>query len=589
VMAELSNTQLAVPIGRPIDNTQVYVLDNHRQPVPVGIAGELFIGGDGLAAGYWQHPELTAERFVPDPFSSDPQDRLYRTGDLVRFLPDGQLEFLGRLDSQVKVRGFRIELEEVESVMREHPRVGMAAASVMEAGPSDQRLVAFFTGREDGPPGEDALRDYLRGRLPAYMVPSQLVGVAQLPLTPSGKVDRRSLVAQQAAAPPHPGLPPGDNTEMLLLEIWEEVLGRRPIRPDQDFFALGGHSLLGARLLARVEKTFGTRLALASFFETPTVARMAARLREGAPIAHSRVIPIRSGEGATPLFVLHPGPVLRHLTLALPERQPLHLIWVFDAGALAEPCRLEDIARRQVEAIRESQSEGPYAIAGWCADGVLAYEMAQQLRALGQTVELVVLIDSFNPARLRRVGRLESARLRIAARASRLRFHFASLSGLSPAGKAGYLRDRWHAVRDSVRTDWWRAMHSRHGSKDKAGDADQTLRYAVSRYDPQPYDGAVLLFRALNRPASSLADAADGWKALAPRMEVVDVPGTHRGMLLPPHVEAMARRLADRLRLAPSKSNGAASIELISAESALPPASVVGRFEEPAHVGFKEK
>ena len=270
-----------VPIGRPITNTQVYVLDAHLQPVPIGVPGELYIGGLGLARGYLNRPELTAERFIPHPFSSEPGARLYKTGDLVRYRPDGTLEFLGRLDHQVKVRGFRIELGEIEAVLRQNPAVREAVVLAREDEPSEKRLVAYLVPKPEQMPTSGELRSFLKAKLPDYMVPAAVVTLKALPLTPNGKVDRHALPAPNYTRPElEKGfIAPHDVFERQLTHMWEDLLGVTPIGVQDDFFELGGHSLLAVQLFAQIEKRMGTRLPLATLFERPTIAHLAHGLR----------------------------------------------------------------------------------------------------------------------------------------------------------------------------------------------------------------------------------------------------------------------------------------------------------------------
>ncbi|HZH31548.1 MAG TPA: amino acid adenylation domain-containing protein, partial [Pyrinomonadaceae bacterium] len=260
-------------IGKPLANTRVYVVDAHMRPVPVGVPGELLIGGEGLARGYLGRPALTAERFVPDPFGGQEGERLYRTGDLVRFLPDGRLEFRGRLDHQVKVRGFRIELGEIEAALLKHASVREAVAVVREAKTGDKRLVAYCVAVEGSSVGVGELREHLRGRLPEYMVPTAFVALERLPLTPNGKLDRRAL--------PEPGtggeeyVAPRNEIEAALAEMWVELLGVERIGVNDNFFELGGHSLLATQVVSRVREAFRVELPLVGIFQTPTVAGLA--------------------------------------------------------------------------------------------------------------------------------------------------------------------------------------------------------------------------------------------------------------------------------------------------------------------------
>jgi acyl-coenzyme A synthetase/AMP-(fatty) acid ligase/acyl carrier protein len=268
-------------VGCPIPDLGTYLLDQALNLVPVGVPGEIFVGGAGLAPGYLNRPELTAERFVPNPFG-EPGSRLYRSGDLARRLPDGDLEYLGRIDHQLKIRGFRIELGEIESALARHPAVRQAVVVAWEASAGDTRLSAFVVPEADPFPDAAGLRAHAAAALPAFMAPSAFTVLESLPLTPNGKVDRKALqrIAAEAAPAPREYVPPGNALEELLVPLWEEVLGVERIGVDDDFFALGGHSLLAIRLLSKVDDLFGVRLPVRTLFNSTTLGGMAERIAE---------------------------------------------------------------------------------------------------------------------------------------------------------------------------------------------------------------------------------------------------------------------------------------------------------------------
>jgi len=267
-----------LPVGTPHGNVRLYVLDPHGEPVPAGVPGELFIGGEGVARGYLGRPDLAAERFVPDPFATEAGARLYRTGDRVRRLADGNLEVLGRMDFQVKVRGFRIETGEVEAALTDHPAVREALVMAREDAPGDRRLAAYVVGEGARGPDVDVLRAWLRGRLPDYMVPADWVTLEALPLTPNGKTDRAALPAPDASAGERAYAAPRTAVEEVLADIWRDVLGVERVGVHDDFFALGGHSLLATRVVTRTRRMLHAELPLRVLFETPTVAGVAAAL-----------------------------------------------------------------------------------------------------------------------------------------------------------------------------------------------------------------------------------------------------------------------------------------------------------------------
>jgi amino acid adenylation domain-containing protein len=279
--------QTSMPIGRPIANTQIYLLDQHLQPVPIGVPGELYMGGIGLARGYFNQPALTAEWFMAAPFSNEPGARLYKTRDLARYLPDGNIEYLGRLDHQVKIRGVRIELREIEAGLERYPAVRQAVVLAWEEASSDRRLVAYVVPTREPAPTVSELHGFLKAKLPAYMAPAAFVFLETLPLTPSGKVDRNALPQPEGSRPEldRGFVAPHDAFERQLTHMWEDLLGVKPIGVQDDFFELGGHSLLAVQLFARIEKVTGKRLPLATLFQSPTVAHLAYSLRQDGVVA----------------------------------------------------------------------------------------------------------------------------------------------------------------------------------------------------------------------------------------------------------------------------------------------------------------
>jgi amino acid adenylation domain-containing protein len=390
-----------VPIGGPLANTRLYILDDRLRPVPIGARGELCIGGAGLARGYLGRPELTAERFVPDPFAEDPAARLYRTGDLARWRADGTIELLGRRDDQLKVRGFRVEPGEVEAALAAHPAVAQAVVAAAGAGEA-RRLVAYIVPRAGADPDAAEVRRFLAARLPGHLVPAEVVALARLPQTPSGKVDRRALAA--APAPPvaraRPYAPPVDELERRLVAIWEEALGRHPIGVTDDFFELGGTSLLAARVHARIEDEFH-RLPSPALFTASTVRQLAAHVRQAGASSTSRsLIPMRLGGERPPLFVVHEasGTVFffRKLVQRLAPDQPVYGLQA--SGLNGDPVthtRIEEMAAAYLDEIRRVQPVGPYYLLGYCVGGLVAYEMALRLQQQGEEVALLAMIEAF--------------------------------------------------------------------------------------------------------------------------------------------------------------------------------------------------
>ncbi|MFF5779143.1 amino acid adenylation domain-containing protein [Streptomyces virginiae] len=395
-----------VPIGTALANTRLHVLDATLRPVPVGVFGELYIGGDGVARGYHGRPGLTADRFVPDPYAAG--GRLYRTGDLVRRLADGTLEYRGRADGQVKVRGHRMELGEIESALARHPRVLAAAVAVHGTG-VDAVLAGYVTWRDEAGDVRE-LGDFLRQDLPEYMVPAVLTALDRLPLTPNGKLDRKALPAPSADAVRGDDagrIAPRDTTELRMARLWEQTLGTAPIGVRDDFFALGGHSLKAFALMAAVRREFGVELPLNLVFRRRTVELLCEALPEAGAAAANLLVPLADGDPSRPPLVLvHPrgGDVVCYRDLvrdlsARPggDRRILGLESVgYNTGETPLE-RVPEMAERYLAALREEQPHGPYLLAGWSFGGTVAYEMAARLEAAGEEVAFLGLIDAAAP------------------------------------------------------------------------------------------------------------------------------------------------------------------------------------------------
>lgn len=396
-----------VPIGRPIANTQIYILDGQLQPVPVGVAGELHIGGVGLARGYHNRPELTAEKFIPDPFSVDPKARLYKTGDSARFLPDGNVEYLGRLDHQVKIRGFRVELGEIEEALNQYPGVQTSVVVAREDRPGDKRLVAYIVSR-NGTVRSSELRECLGAKLPDYMVPAAFVTLEALPLTPNGKVDRKVLPKPdfEAGADKDKFVAPGTPGEVDLAKIWCEVLGLKQVGVHDNFFELGGHSMLAVQLIGKINKSLGCHLSIPLFFQNPTIKKLATVLEQAdhdkseskpAPASAAPMIAFHAQGSRRPLFFLHgdwsdEGFYCGRLSQQLGEDQPFYALHPHRAGK-ETAMTLEEMAAYHVASIREHSPQGPYLLGGYCIGATVTIEVARQLMKQGEKVTHLLLLD----------------------------------------------------------------------------------------------------------------------------------------------------------------------------------------------------
>ncbi len=397
-------------IGRPVFNTQCYILDAHGQPVPAGVTGELFIAGDGLARGYLNRPELTAEKFIADPFAGG-EARMYRTGDLARYRPDGNIECLGRIDHQVKIRGYRIELGEIEARLAEYPGVREAVVIAREDTPGDKRLVAYYAasaqaGSDESNFGTPQFRAYLTASLPDYMVPAVYVRMEALPLTPNGKIDRKVLpppVADSALS--HSFEPPQGETELKLAAIWSDVLKLDRIDRNESFFDLGGHSLMAARAVATMNQEFGTSLPIRVLFQANTVSQLASLIEKQAETQADfwhPVIPIQTRGTRCPLFcVARPNVnALGYLTLSreLGNEQPVYGLQVQleeDPSIDFTDEQIRNTAAEYVRAVRTVQAHGPYILIGQCQGSFIAFEMVRQLEAEGENVAFFGVLDAW--------------------------------------------------------------------------------------------------------------------------------------------------------------------------------------------------
>jgi amino acid adenylation domain-containing protein len=547
-----------VRIGRPVANTAAYVLDGRMRPVPVGVSGELYVGGVGVARGYLNRADLTAERFVPDPYSGEAGARLYRTGDLVRWSADGELEFLGRRDGQVKVRGYRIEVGEVEAALRSHEGVRDAAVVAREDG-GDTRLVAYAVADGGQAVNVTALREHLRGRLPEYMVPSLFVELDALPLTPHGKVDRRALPApQQPSAGSAAGEgAPRDVLELQLIQIWEEVLGVKNVGAKDNFFELGGHSLLAVKLVGRVERLLGEKLPLALLFQCATVERLAASLRgRVGQVRWPSLVAVQPAGSKPPLILVHPGAgnVLCYFELSrrLGADQPVYGLQSRGLDGLSEPfTRVEEMAAHYIEELRGVCPEGPYHLGGWSMGGLVAFEMARQLSARGQRVASLALIDSFEPTLAVRelgAGRADEAALLLG---------FAEHHGLFVGHATAAAREELRGLSEDE--GLVRLLELAGDGGAFAPDADlaklrhlyklfKANAHATWSYAPQGYGGSLTLYRAAEQLWALPSDPTLGWGRVASGgVEISEVPGDHYTVLRSPNVGELARRLESRL------------------------------------------
>ncbi|EEF60978.1 amino acid adenylation domain protein [Pedosphaera parvula Ellin514] len=551
---------LTVPIGRPISNTTAYILDGEREPVPVGVTGEIYLGGDGLARDYLLSPALTAERFVHNPFGKVAGGRLYRTGDLGRYLASGEIEFIGRVDHQVKVRGFRIEPGEIEAVLARHPGVQQCVVNAHQGRDGSKQLTAYFVPHSQPGPGSTELRRHLREKLPEYMVPSAFVTMEAIPLNQNGKVDRRSLPAPETGRDRSEKkyLGPRDSVEKELIGIWESVLGIQPIGIEDRFFDLGGHSLLAVRLLAQIEKKFNKRLPVSVVFQAPTVSQLAGYVRdEKTPEPSSSIVAIQPRGSKPALFFVHGvggGMFWGYTNLArsLGLDQPVYALKSRSMDGQQEFKSIEEMAAQYVADIRAFQPKGPYHLGGYCFGGNVAYEMARQLCAQGEKVAMLALLNCAPPNStytcvkwtpkialkfIRNVGYLIVRSLGWGAqqRNEFLRW------------KAALIRRRmarfFRLTGESAKRINVEDMVDLSAFPKDQKEIWETHIHALIEFFPKPYAGKATLFRSRGHQLFCSYDNQYGWDEFASEVEVHVVPGAHESILEEPHVREVAENI----------------------------------------------
>jgi amino acid adenylation domain-containing protein len=541
-----------LPIGHPLTNMRLYVLDRAMRPAPPGVWGELYVGGAGVGRGYLNAPHQTAASFVPDPFGGVRGGRLYRTGDRVRLLDDGDFEFLGRVDHQIKIRGHRIELDEIRSVLSRQPGVrDCVVVTRTLRGEATESLVAYVVPDRAAPPATAELRAALRRTLPEYMVPSVVVALDALPLTPNGKLDRAALPEPdrdlRAASS---SVSPRDLLERQLLEIWEELLTVRPIGVTDGFFDLGGHSLLAVRMLARIKERFGRDLPLATLFAGQTIEALADTLRgQIEMLPPSPLVALQPRGGKPPLFCVHPGSgnvlCFYHLARRFGPDRPVYGLqdpalygeWSFDVP-------IERMAARYVQEIRTVQPEGPYHLIGWSYGGQVAFEMARQLTSAGSSIGLLAILDTGAPEGVDEFNRRadDAALMSIVVQEWGLPASAEEIRRLEPAVRLETLSRRLREEHGLTFAEpaWLGSRVERFQAR---------LR-VLETYRPDPYPGHILLLRAA---ATGIDDdvAADypqdptmGWHAFSTKGVAVQVvPGSHATMAAEPHVAFLVKQL----------------------------------------------
>jgi amino acid adenylation domain-containing protein len=547
-----------ISIGKPIDNTRIYILDKFQNPLIAGAAGEIYIGGEGIAHGYLNQHELTAEKFVSDPFLDEPGAKMYRTGDLGTFLPDGNLMYLSRIDAQVKIRGYRIETGEIEFNLAKEDSIKQAVVIARADSNGVDKLAAYVILKDAQNQGDSELiqqwRNNLRASVPDYMVPDNFVVIDAMPMTPNGKVDKKALAAQDIASVESVKyIAPRTDIEKLVADIWIELLGIEKVGIHDNFFELGGHSLIAVQVMARIEKETGKRLPLSILFENSTVEKLSLMLEmDGKSITWDSLVPIKPNGTKVPIYIVHGAGlnVLLFNTLAkhMDEDQPVYGMQAKGLNGVDEPLsRIEDIAAHYISAIRVQNPDGPYALAGFSFGGIIAYEMTRQLEALNKEVRMLAMFDTYayrtpfyDPWLVKNVKR---------------GLYFGRKVWHALLFKDGFektIKTRTKAVKRGVTRLLWKVKFGKQqqqtGFFGYANKIDETNNIAQKHYKIQPYNTSIELFRAEVR--SFYLDDYEymGWKPYALNgVNIHKIPGEHNTIFKEPNDKEFAKILQDCL------------------------------------------
>ncbi len=541
-------TGKTVPIGHPIHNVHVYVLNRSMLHQPVGVPGELYIGGVALARGYLNRPDLTAERFVPNPFAQTAGERLYKTGDLVRWLADGNLEFLGRIDNQIKIRGFRVELGEIEATLLQHPDVRDAAVKAITLEPNDVRLVAYLLVKDNANFDLNSLKTELQKSLPEYMIPAAFMVLETFPLTPNGKINYRALPVPQfdESGTLKETVKPRTPLETRLLDIWQEVLGTTNFGVTDSFFDLGGHSLLAMKLLTAVEQTLGKDVNLVSFFRNPTIEHMA-KLIEEEDIFESgaTLIQLKSGDDSQPLFFVHPsGGSVHHFAELAKLLKTDRAVYGIQAqgldGKMPLHKTIEEMAGAYIQTIKQKQPKGPYLIASWSLGVIIVHEMARQLEAMGEQLALVLQLDQGPDVTYEKPADTAEMLANMFKRYFKLDVDYLRTLDETSQFKFAIKKAKKHRVvpRYVRLKDFKRYII-----------VNETQIMAWVNYRQKPFNGSIVLLRSEENAKAQPADL--GWSKLVKNVRIIDVPGDHISMLLQPHVKTVAEVIDQLLKEIP--------------------------------------
>ena len=537
-----------ITVGRPLANCTAYVLDEQHQRLPTGAIGELFLGGICVGAGYLNRPELTSEKFLADPFSGEPGARLYRTGDLARVLPNGEIDLLGRADNQVKLRGYRIELEEIEAVLDSHPSISKSVAKVLNVGDEQQSLVAYVVPKDKNRVDEEDWRQHALRSLPWYMVPSSFKIVESFLLTPNGKVDRKALPEFQISKPleTESGVEvQEDRLELTVLDCWRRLLNRPDIGLDHDFFQAGGHSLLAMRMLAEMNKKLSLKIPVSHLVEASTARKFAELLMQTKDVPARCLVSMQPEGSLPPVYLIHHllGDVLIYRSVAsqfAPDRPVFGIQPPVELINRPQPYSLQALAFDYVGEILKRQTEGPIHLAGFSSGSVIAFEIARQFKNLGIEVGMLALIDG----EVRAEGPAMPAAVKYAKMVVRKLCKIAfKLEDELADGPKQFVMKR-------LRHIWLHSRVRALENSDSKGEItlEQALLLAERAYKAEPYAGSVLLIRFHDEAWEYGPDPLMGWSGLVKGgIEVVDLEGGHITGMSPVGAPTMVAVLRDSI------------------------------------------
>ena len=541
----------SIPIGKPISNTKIYVLDENRQFLPADEVGEIYIAGNGVARGYFNREDLTSEKFVPNPF--DTNTRMYRTGDLAKWMPDGNLLYYGRLDEQVKINGHRIELGEIEAALIEMPQIKLASVILSKLDTSEPRLIAYLQPKDNSDKRPN-VREELSKIVPSFMIPNIFMWVNDFPLTTNGKIDKKNLpapeyVRQDSAVHLRK---PETETEKAVAKVWSEVLQIEEIGIDDNFFEMGGSSIMAVKVIAEIEKRTGKRFPLSVLFEYSTVEKFANLLNEGVEIDSDCIVPIKSNGSKVPLFMIHGGGLdvlyFANMSKHLDEEQPFYGIQGIGAKGFDDWHKsIEDMAAHYNQAIVKVNPKGPYAIAGYCVGGIVAFEMTRQLKDQGKEVSLTVLLDSYADSSYYYKSYKQKNLIKHYHR-TRRRLTF--LKEMLTSWKA--FKKRFNAKKEHILKKHFDEITTMSEldalALERFTQATAMMHGILNKYHLKPQSLKVDIFRSKDNAAHLLAPKHLGWKKVAQNgVTIFEIPASDFDMRIVPHDKILARMLQDIL------------------------------------------